>query len=121
MDEAEPDADELFKEIEVEIKRNRQDALRPDIEELDGKKQQRNDLMSCLGSNQPKKDLDATDSTVCKFDFDFKIFKSTWFSYFLFQVSLDRGRAHIETQEREVMKRVYELRKNIALENRKKT
>ena len=67
IDEADPD--EVFKEIEVEIKKNRQDALRPQedmSDELDAKKQQRNDVMSCLGSSQLKKDLNATDSTVCK-------------------------------------------------------
>ncbi len=35
-------------------------------------------------------------------------------------MSLDRGRQNIENQEREVMKRVYELRKTLAIENRKK-
>lgn len=37
-----------------------------------------------------------------------------------FKVSLDRGREGIENQERDVLKRVYELRKNLAIENRKK-
>ena len=35
-------------------------------------------------------------------------------------VSWDRGRQAIENQEREVMKRVYDLRKNLAIESRKK-
>jgi hypothetical protein len=39
---------------------------------------------------------------------------------FIFIVSLERGREQIEYQEREVMKRVYDLRKTLAIENRKK-
>lgn len=36
-------------------------------------------------------------------------------------VSLDRGRQNLESQERDLMKRVYELRNNLAMENRKQT
>ena len=35
-------------------------------------------------------------------------------------MSLDRGRQGIENQERDALKRVFDLRKNIAIENRKK-
>ena len=46
--------------------------------------------------------------------------KKSFLIFYTFLVSLDRGRENIESQERETMKRVYELRKTIALENRKK-
>jgi len=46
--------------------------------------------------------------------------KNSFLNFDTFLVSLDRGRENIENQERETMKRVYELRKTIALENRKK-
>lgn len=39
--------------------------------------------------------------------------------FFLVLVSLDRGRQNLESQERDLMKRVYELRKNLAIENRR--
>lgn len=40
-------------------------------------------------------------------------------NYFKILVSLERGRENLESQERELMRRVYDIRKTIALDNRK--
>jgi hypothetical protein len=124
--------DFLFESIEKEMKSGLlSEASKPFDSRANILNRQNSNTEAQMKSMPPVKCLNesqATEtSTACRICFIFKTYEThETFNhdclFFLFekQGSLDRGRENIELQERELMQRVYEIRKTIALEGRNK-